>query len=100
MVFISRIGNYTSSFIFVKEFQVEASRRSSNKTLPIHSSHFLKQLFGCPAFLSVGTEKRFGDSHGASMYRDEEWLAQLMRQKASDPRYTAKASGSAATFGD
>eukprot|EP00913_Durusdinium_trenchii_P001382 g1279.t1 len=35
--------------------------------------------------------KMFGDSHGASMYRDEEWLAQLMRQKASDPRYTAKA---------
>ena len=25
------------------------------------------------------------------MYRDEEWLAQLMRREISDPRYTVKA---------
>ena len=33
---------------------------------------------------------RFGQG-GGSMYRDEEWLVQLMSGAVSDPRYTAKA---------
>ena len=35
---------------------------------------------------------RFGQG-GGTMYRDEEWLAQLMSGAVSDPRYTAKAHG-------
>eukprot|EP00434_Breviolum_minutum_P012153 symbB.v1.2.010716.t1/scaffold703.1/size171257/2 len=42
-----------------------------------------------PADTKIG--KMFGSTSAASMYRDEEWLAQLMRREISDPRYTVKA---------
>eukprot|EP00438_Fugacium_kawagutii_P018463 Skav204792 [mRNA] locus=scaffold763:389372:394284:+ [translate_table: standard] len=40
--------------------------------------------------INVRVTHVFGQSSLASMYRDEEWLAQLMKGSVSDPRYTAE----------